>query len=244
MRTWSRLLPAASLWIATASGCGLVDDDPSRVNLANIEKQFAIDSTAWNVNSAATATLLNQTCNPAAVPDSCSSAVTTLAACKSAACTAFCSEETSTCQLSLRVELWRSVNLSSEVPGLGTTASTATDSSLDVVLDDVLYKVSDNALNVDTPPLSIYVAPSTVMGPSGEGALRIAEIPPVPATTDLSPRSVTFMAGGKEVLRRRLADYQVPFNVIIAADLLVDLATPIPVGRLNATVTLSGSAGF
>lgn len=244
MRTWSRLLSAVFLLAALPAGCGLVDDDPARVNLANVEKQFSIDSTAWNVNSAATTTLLNQTCNPAAMPDPCSAAVSTLSACKSAACTAFCSEETSTCQLSLRVELWRSVNLPSEVPGLSSTANAATAGSLDVILDDVLYKVSDNALNVDTPPLAIYVAPSTVMGPSGDGALRIAEIPTVPATTDLSARSVTFMAGGKEVLRRRLADYQVPFNVIIAADLLVDLATSIPVGRLNASITLIGSAGF
>lgn len=244
MRTWSRLLPAAFIWIAILSGCGLVDSDPSRVKLSAVTKQFSIDATAWNVNSTASTTLLNQTCNPDAQPDACSSAVATLAACKSATCTAVCNEETWKCQLSLRVELWRAVDLTTEVPGLGASINNADDPSLDVVLDDVIYRVSDNALNVDTPPLSIYVAPSTVMGPSGEGAVRIAEIPSVPSATDLAARSVNFLAGGKEVLRRRLADYQVPFNLIVAADLIVDLVTPIPVGRLNASVQMLGNAGF
>jgi hypothetical protein len=244
MRTWSRLPPAAFIWIAILTGCGLVDSDPSRVNLANIEKQYSIDSAAWNVNSTASATLLNQTCNPASVPDSCQAAVATLSACKSATCTAVCNEETSRCQLSLRVELWRAVNLTSEVPSLFSTVSAEKDPSLDVILDDVIYEVSANALNVDTPPLQLYVAPSTVMGPGGDGALRIAEIPSVPAITDLPPRSINFMAGGKEVLRRRLADYQVPFNLIVAAELLVDNATPIPAGRLNAKLTFRGNAGF
>lgn len=242
MRTWFRLSSAALLWLAIPSGCGLVANDSNDVNLSSLEKQFSIDSTAWNVNSTAVTTLINQSCTPAA--DSCASVVATLSTCKAATCTAQCNAQTNKCQLSLRVELWRAINIVSEVPDLLSSNMAPAATSLEVTLDDMTYEVFGNALSVDTPKLGIYVAPSTVMGPSGEGAVRIAEIPTVPAATELSPRSITFMPGGKEVLRRRLADYQVPFNLLVASELIVDQATPVPTGQLNATLQMRGRAGF
>jgi hypothetical protein len=243
MRIWYRLSLAA-LISAISSGCGIVDDDPPSVNLSSLQKQFSIDATTWSVNSTSAVALTNQACTPNAVPDACAIDAATLSICKAATCTATCNELTSRCELSLRVELWRSINLPIELPKLEPATNTAMVSSLEVMLDDLTYQVSENALNVDTPALSIYVSPATVMRPSGEGAVRIAEIPSVPATTDLSARGVTFLPGGKEILRRRLSDFQVPFNLLIASDLIVDFATPIPTGRLNAALTVEGSAGF
>jgi len=253
MRTWSRiskalpwskalLWPAAVLWLAIPSGCGLVANDPADVNLSALEKQFSIDSTAWNVNSSAVTTLINQSCTPQA--DGCASVVATLSTCKAATCTAQCDAETNRCQLSLRVELWRAVNIVSEVPELVFNNTQTMATSLEVTLDDMTYEVFSNALTVDTPKLGIYVAPSTVMVSGGDGAVRIAEIPAVPAATELSPRSITFMPGGKEILRRRLSDYQVPFNLLVASELIVDQNTPIPTGQLSATLQMRGRAGF
>lgn len=243
MRMWYRLLLAGFL-LASTSSCGLVDDDPSSVDLSSLQKQFSIDTTAWSVNSTSAVALINKTCNPNAVPDACAIEAASLATCKVNTCTAVCSKISSRCELSLRVELWRSVNLTAEVPRLETALNPAMVTSLEVALDDLTYRVSENALNVDTPALNIYVAPATVMRPSGEGAVRIAEIPSVPAITDLSPRGVTFLPGGKEILRRRLSDFQVPFNLLVASDLIVDADTPIPTGRLNASLIVEGSAGF
>lgn len=246
MRIWYRLsLAALLLGSAISSGCGIVDDDPPSVNLSSLQKQFSIDATAWSVNSISAVELTNRSCTPDLVPDTCAIDAATLSICKAATCTATCNAQTSRCELSLRVELWRSVNLPTELPKLeAATNPSAMVSSLEVMLDDLTYQVSENALNVDTPALSIYVAPATVMRPSGEGAVRIAEIPSVPAITDLSARSVTFLPGGKEILRRRLSDFLVPFNLLIASDLIVDFATPIPTGRLNAALIVEGSAGF
>ncbi len=246
MRTWyRRFLGAASLWaLGSLSGCGLVDSDSSSINLSPLEKQFTIDSTAWSVNNNAAVTLINQTCRPGAGLDPCAAAAATLVACKAATCTAQCNATTSKCELSLRVELWRAVNITTELPELVATGAPSMEDSLIVELDDLRYRISENALNVATPALNIYVAPATVMRATGEGVMRIAEIPAVPAITDLTPRSVTFMPGGKEVLRRRLADYQVPFNLIIASDLIVDDLTPIPSGRLSTSLLIRGSAGF
>jgi hypothetical protein len=241
MHTRFRLLPAAFVWLAIPSGCGLVANDSADVNLSVLEKQFSIDSTSWNVNGPAVTTLINQSCIPEA--DSCASVVSTLSTCKASTCTAQCSAATNKCQLSLRVELWRAINIVSEVPDLGSDNAQPM-ATLEVTLDDMTYEVFGNALSVDTSKLGVYVAPATGMGPGGEGAVRIAEIPAVPASTELSPRSITFMPGGKELLRRRLSDYQVPFNLLIASELIVDQATPVPIGQLNATLRMRGHAGF
>jgi hypothetical protein len=248
MRTWFRLSPKALLWpaafvcLAISSGCGLVVNDSTDVNLSSLEKQFSIDATAWNVNSAAVTALINQSCTPEA--DSCASVMTKLSTCKAATCTARCSADTNTCQLSLRVELWRAINLVSEVPDLVSANAQTMSTSLEVTLDDMTYEVFSNALTIDTPKLGIYAAPSTVMISGGDGAVRIAEIPTVPAATELGSRSITFMPGGKELLRRRLSDYQVPFNLLVASEILVDQTTPIPMGQLDATLQMRGHAGF
>ncbi len=249
MRMWCRLLPAGFLLASIlvlfgATGCGLVDDGASSVDLSSLQKQFSIDTTAWSVNSTSAVALINKACNPAAVPDACAIEAASLATCKVNTCTAACSKVSSQCELSLRIELWRSVNLASEVPALEMALNSAMVTSLEVALDDLTYQVSENALNIDTPSLFVYVAPATVMRPSGEGAVRIAEIPSVPAVTELSARGVTFLPGGKEILRRRLSDFQVPFNLLVASDLIVDAETPIPTGRLNASLIVEGSAGF
>ena len=246
MRTWSRLHSAALVWLAVpiaSAGCGLVEGGAADdVNLSIVEKQFAIDATVWNVNESAVDTLLDQSCTPEA--DRCAAIVSSLSACKAATCTAQCNAETSKCQLALRVELWRAVNLAAEVPDLIPQSAPTMASSLNVTLDDVTYEIVNNGLSVDTPKLNVYVAPTTVMLASGDGAVRIAEIPAVPAGTQLSPRSISFQPGGKELLRRRLSDYQVPFNMIVAADLIVDEYTPVPVGELNANLQMRGRAGF
>lgn len=246
MRMWSRLIPAALAWLAVpiaSAGCGLVADDPADdVNLSLVEKQFAIDSTVWSVNETAAETLVSQSCLPAA--DQCAAIVSSLSACKAATCTAQCNAETNKCQLTLRVELWRSVNLAADVPELIPSSSPSTATSLDVTLDDVTYEILDNDLSVDTPKLNIYVAPTTVMIAGGDGAVRIAEIPAVPASTQLAPRSIAFQPGGKELLRRRLSDYQAPFNMIVAADVIVDEFSPVPMGELKANLRMRGRAGF
>jgi hypothetical protein len=245
MYKWYRVRPGAVVWltIIAIAGCGgLVSSDTSNVDLSVLEKSFSVDASAWAVNRNLAAPLFNQTCNPSAVPDPCIGAVASLGACKSNICTGLCNADTWHCQLALRVELWRAVNLPAEVPTLlgGTNGAP----SLMVSLDDVTYEVSANTLSVSTPRLEVYVAPATVMGPAGEGAVRIGTIPEIPPGEDFSPQGLQFIGDGKEVLRRRIVSYQVPFNLLVASDLVVDQPPAIPTGKLSATLRMLGRAGL
>jgi hypothetical protein len=244
MYKWYRVQPVAVVWLAiiASAGCGgLVSSDTPNIDLSVLEKQFSIDATAWAVNRNLATPLFAQTCNPSAAPDPCVAAVATLGACKSNTCTGICNADTWHCQLALRVELWRAVNLTAEVPTL--LGGPDGDPSLMVALDDVTYEVSANSLSVATPRLDVYVAPATVMGPGGDGAVRIGTIPVIPPGEDFSPQSIQFIADGKEVLRRRIVSYQVPFNLLVASDLVVDQSPAIPTGKLSATVRMLGRAG-
>ncbi|MEZ4363452.1 MAG: hypothetical protein R3B48_24975 [Kofleriaceae bacterium] len=229
----------ALVWLVATGACGLVESDGPRVDLRALDKQFAIDATAWNVDAAAAAKLLDQACTPGPIPDPCASAVTAFNACKAAICTASCGLESGRCELVLKIELWRSINLLADVPELTTLSD---DAMLSVDLEDVTYEITANQLSVATPALSLYAAPSTVMGPGSDGVVKIGTIPSVPPESEFSERSLRFTPDGKELLRRRLSDAQVPFNLIVAANLVVDFLGSVPSGKLTTNVSMHGRA--
>ncbi|MEO8548789.1 MAG: hypothetical protein ABI678_02405, partial [Kofleriaceae bacterium] len=97
-------------------------------------------------------------------------------------------------------------------------------------------------LNIDTPPLSVYVAPMSVMDPEDPMAKLIGTIDVVPAGTTFDARAMEFTADGQDTLTAALADFKNPFNVIVGGTLMLAAGDEVPRGKLAANVHIKAHA--
>jgi hypothetical protein len=217
-----------------AAGCGLISSDVTNFDLTLPEKKFTIDASGWDVKQSDADQFTTLSC--ASNASVCSSAVTQ-------ACMAGCSgtcNAAKTCDLSLDVSLMQPVNLVMEKPEL---KSINDEPVIKVTIDSVTYKVTSNTLNVATPTISVYVAPTTVLKP-GPDATLIGTIPPIPANQVISnPQMLMFTPDGKAALVKIMSSFKTPFNVLVGSSLLVTAGQPVPMGKLEAVVQISGHAG-
>jgi hypothetical protein len=224
-----------ALIVALVSGCGVISSDVTNFNLDLPDKKFTIDTMSWNVDQQMAMTALNTTCSSStqcmAVAD---------AAC-SMDCTGVCNPA-SRCTVNLDVGLHTSVNLLMEKPEL----QQITDKGvIDVEVDDLLYVVEQNTLNVATPEIGIYVAPMSVMDPVDPMAKKIGTIPPVAAgTATPNAQKMMFTPDGRDHLKAAMGNFKTPFNVIVGSTLSMTSGMPIPQGRLDALIRIRAHAGI
>lgn len=128
-----------------------------------------------------------------------------------------------------------SINLAMQVPALATFPG---HSLLDVTISSISYMVTDNTLNVDLPPIAIYLAPDGVTDPNDSRALLFGTVPSIAAMSNptgmvqKSPNAdAVFMMFTKNV--------STTFNVIAATTVVIKAGTPVPTGHI--TVTIGGA---
>lgn len=217
-----------------AMGCGLISSDVTNFDLTLPEKKFTIDASGWDVKQSDANNFTSLRCD--SNPTVCSSAVTQ--ACMTG-CSGTCNAA-KTCDLSLDVSLMQPVNLVMEKPEL---KSINDEPVIKVTIDSVTYQVTSNTLNVATPTINVYVAPTTVLKP-GPDATLIGTIPPIPANQVIStPQMLMFTPDGKAALVKIMSSFKTPFNVLVGSSLLVTAGQPVPMGKLESVVQISGHAG-
>lgn len=236
--TYLRISLVAHVFGAAAlmSGCGLIDSDVTNFDLTLPDKAFSVDASGWQVDQAEADQILSTPCGSA--PTVCMTAATS--ACPMN-CTGECSATTNTCELGLKVSVYKPVDLIMEKPELKEINDRA---FIDVTVDSVKYSVVANTLNVPTPEMKVFIAPMSIMDPDDPMAKQIGTIEPVPATATVATRDMTFTPDGKEALRDIMSTYKNPFNVIVGAKLVVKDGDPVPTGKLDAVVKITGHAGL
>ncbi|MBX3161298.1 MAG: hypothetical protein KF773_35375 [Deltaproteobacteria bacterium] len=219
-----------------AGGCGLISSDVTDFNLDLPDKMFSVDSTGWQIDDGQAQQFLGTSCS--AQPTVCMSAAS--AACNN--CSGECNAGSQKCDLRLDVSLHQAVNLLTEKPELQAINDKPV---ISVTVDSVTFEVTMNTLNVDTPQMNVMVAPVSVIDPSDPQAKLIGSVAPIPAgaLTD-GPRSLAFTPTGKADLVATMSSFKVPFNLLIGASLLVREGTPVPSGRLDATIHVKAHAGI
>lgn len=229
---------AAGLLVGLSlASCGLISSDVTNFDLTLPDKKFTIDTGGWQVDQTAANLYLMQSCTTSPM---CNTAVQ--AACKTG-CSGSCSAA-SKCDLSLDVSLSQSINLVMEKPEL---KSINDEPVIKVTVDSVTYEVPTNTLNVDTPLITVYVAPMTVVkfDPADPTIKAIGTIAPVPkGTTTTAPLPIMFTAAGKLELVNIMSTFKTPFNVLIGSALVVKSGQPVPMGKLDAVVHIKGHAGL
>lgn len=234
MRAGAVLVAGAVM--AFNAGCGLISSDVTNFDLTLPEKQFTIDADGWQLDPQQADALLATSC--LAAPEVCATAA--MAACQEG-CSGSCSTTTQLCELALDVGLYRSIDLLTEKPEL---KSIDDGPLIKVTIESVTYEVASNTLNIDTPELTVYVAPTSVMDPADPQATAIGTIAPVPAGILVTPKDLVFTATGRADLIAAMNNFQTPFNVIVGATLVIGDGTPVPTGKLDALVRIKAHAGL
>ena len=228
---------APGLLAGLLAGCGLVSSDVTNFDLTLPDKTFTVDTSSWQVDDQAAMTFLQTSC--ASAPAVCSSAAEMACAMN---CSGECNANTQTCDLTLEVALHQPVNLVEERPEL---KSINDEPVIKVTIDSVTYEVTQNSLNVATPPMQLYVAPISVMDPNDPQAKEIGTIEAAaPGFVTDGPQDIAFTATGKAELIDMMSTYQTPFNVLVGSTLVVTAGQPVPTGKLAAVVHIKAHAGL
>lgn len=231
-----RSLLAGVLCASALTGCGLIDSNVADFDLSMPERSFTVDTAQWELTGEARFPELDCTDQP----QICSAAVQE--ACAGDLCFGSCSPEDSNCQALLALQLWSTVDLFSEKPELQTINE---QPLVSVQIDRVYYQIPENTLNVDTPELTIYVAPQTVMSPGDPAARAIGTIAPLAAgAVVLEETDVVFTEDGEQALHDAMKDYQTPFNLLVGTQMTLHGGDDVPTGRATATVNVQAHAGL
>jgi hypothetical protein len=134
------------------------------------------------------------------------------------------------------------IDLATDVPSLSSFASDGLGS---ISISSISYMVSNNTLNIDLPPLSIYLANQGVSDPNDPSAVLFGTIPAIPAGTDPSG-NVMLVSNAAAVFGMFTSgathNISTPFNVIAAATVVIPAGSPVPSGGITIAVTGTISA--
>jgi len=227
-------------WLAilAGTGCGsLISSDVTDFDLTLPDKQFTVDTSGWQVMSGVLPTYLMTTCT--SNPTICNTAAQQ--ACESG-CAGECDTGKHTCDLDLQVSLFQPINLVMEKPELKTIND---EPVIKVTIDSLTYEVTGNTLNVPTPPLTLFVAPMSVMDPTNGMAASVGTVPAITAgMTTTGPQDIAYTPEGKANLVTIMSTYATPFNVIVGGTLQLVDGDPEPTGKLDAVVHITAHAGL
>jgi hypothetical protein len=139
------------------------------------------------------------------------------------------------CEADIPESLSSSINLAQSVPQLATFPG---HSLLKVSIASISYQVADNTLNVDLPPILVYLAPDGVTDISDPSVMLFGTVPSIPAGTDPAG-TVQKSPNADAVLQMYTKNVSTPFNVIAATTVVTAGGTPVPNGHI--TVTIGGA---
>ena len=232
-----------ALWLScavmTASGCGLIDSDITDFDLSLPEREVSFDTADWMLSDggANDGALPEVSCS--GMPTVCGTAMAEFCAAEDV-CSGSCNAA-ETCDVNVAVALWNTFELGRERPELEQIEG---QPLVSVKIRRVYFSVTENTLTTDSPVMTVYVGPETVMSPSDPGAQAVGIIPSVAAGTTVTDRDVELTASGEDILADFMKDYETPFNLIVGADVVVGAGDTLPSGKMVAVVKATASAGL
>jgi len=222
-----------------AVGCGLISSDITKVTFDLPAKTYSFDTAQWGIpagntvavhcgapDNLATATIMD-CCNPPALPG------LTKPDCN--AHPLVCEGTPMVCTLKQPVTVAQKMDLKMEVPQL---SSISNQSLVDISLSNLHY-VAVSTLNVDIPPLELYLADDGVTD-SSQG-MKFGTVPTIPKGTSPSG-DVVLEPGADALFAARGHTFGTPFNFIATTTVSVPSGSPAPTGMITVTVTGKAAA--
>jgi hypothetical protein len=225
----ARLLPIVAT--AALGACGLISDDIDDLDLSLPNKTYTVDTMSWQFMNPDL--LLSRTCSE---PSECQLIAEQV--CMTGQCASECSPAM-TCDLIIPVHPFTTVNLAEEKEELATINEQAL---VEVVVDTIQYAITENTLDIATPPLVLYVAPENVMDPADMLAVEIGTIQSVAPMTTVPVTELAMTPAGHDRLVQAMTDFRTPFNIMVGAEIRLTMGDTIPTGRLTTSMTIDAHA--
>ncbi|HXJ18962.1 MAG TPA: hypothetical protein VMT03_01925 [Polyangia bacterium] len=224
----TRSLPLHGLLAVLLCGCGLISSDLTKLTFDLPNQTYSFDTAKWGnlPPPAVGATFPSISCTSDAQCCNDGSLVGVSCSMTPLTCPA------STCEAQIPESTYSPVNLAMQVGALATFPG---HSLVDVTIESITYTVSDNTLNVDLPPISIYLAPDGVTDPTDPSATLFGTVPSIQAGTNPTG-SVTKTANADAAFEMYTKNVSTTFNIIAGATVVIDAGTPVPNGHITVTV--------
>jgi hypothetical protein len=229
------ILVRTAFGVIALAGCSVISSNATTYDLDLPAQTFTVDASGWQVQTASINDYLAKDCSPTS--SLCATAAN--AACPMN-CTGSCDMVQQTCDLGLDIALHQTIDLLAEKPELNSIDGAT--ALLQVTVDSVDYEITSNSLTIDTPVLTVYVAPMSVMDPNDAMAKMVGTIDVVTAGTTIDAHAMEFTDGGQAQLSATLADFKNPFNIIVGGTLVLAHGDVVPRGKLDASVHVRAHA--
>jgi len=213
-------------------GCGLISTDITRLTFDLPTETYTFDTAQWNIPPALDGAVFPTF--PCTTDNDCCTAASLAGldctmpklSCMSNACAASLPESQATM-----------INLSTDVmPSLSSYTSLVS-----ISISRITYTVRSNSLNVDVPPLSIYLAPNGVTDPTDARAVLFGTVPTIKAGA-MPTGNVQLVSNAASVFQTFTGNLATPFEIITAATVVIGAGTPVPTGAITIDVTGALSA--
>jgi hypothetical protein len=135
------------------------------------------------------------------------------------------------CVLEFPINVSQTINLKMQVPAL---SSLSGQTLAKISISQVTYTIA-STMNVDLPPIDVFIAPSNVTSSSDPAAQKFGTIPSSPAGMTTSG-NMTLDPNGGAVFSQYATAFSTPFNFIAHTTMIVAPGSPVPSGRVDATV--------
>jgi hypothetical protein len=218
---------AFPLSMVLTAACGLISSDIATVKFALPERTYSFDTAkaGWNLPPATVPTV------PCTDDNVCRMAATVLGISSDMA---VCDAPSGTCAVKVTVETPpQSINLKMDAQGLG---SLNKQTAIDVTISSIGYDVTTNTMNVDLPPVELFVAPNGTTSTSDPAAKRFGSVPSIPAGLAVTDGSVTMDQTGQDAFVGFAHDFGTPFVFIGRTVVIVPGGTPLPMGAVDIKI--------
>lgn len=215
----------AALTFVTA--CGLISSDIASVKVALPPRTYSFDTAkaGWNLPPATLPSF------PCADDATCCTAATAVGVnCDMV----LCDGGSGTCALKVTVETTpQSIDLKTQAPELGKYSN---QTVIDVTIGQIKYDINMNSMNVDLPPVELFVAPDGTTSTSDPAATRFGTVPATPALGTVHDGKVTLDKAGQDAFVGYAHNFGTPFVFIARSVVIVPGGTPLPMGAVAITV--------
>jgi len=225
--------------LALAAGCGLVNSNTLSYEYAFDPPQSFMENFGDASNMAAVPSMA---CDPAAATDSCA---TLLPPAMLGAATLSCDATSRMCAAVVDVRLAYPVDLSMQ-----NLPAPVVQYGVDKVsIEKIAYWIMNNQVNVEIPPIDLYVASSAAKDendPSAKLVGTVSKLPPKSQCTDaadpagdkaapmgVSVCDVKLSDAGQSALAGFVKDYKTPFQFIAHTKVVAHAGDPLPTGALS-----------
>jgi hypothetical protein len=222
------------LALGSAASCGLISSDILSTSFSLPAKSYSFDTAVWHLPSGSfppipcgAGEVVEDCCNPPAPLPSPDCSVNMLS-CDDALCT-----------LHVPISVSQTMDLKKEVPAL---SSFSNQSLINVTISKITYAFA-SSMNVDLPPVELFIAPDGVTSADDPGAQKFGTTHVIPAgasgedMVDLAPNAGAVFAD-------KAHHFGTPFNFIARTSVVIPSGSPIPSGRVNLTVQGTAKASL